>query len=282
MSQTVADLVRHAGNILRTAGIEDPQREARILVALAMDSEADRVGLMGPDPVPAGAMARLAALLDRRAGLRVPLSHLTGRRAFYDHEFEVSGDVLDPRADTEILVETALTEPFRQVLDLGTGSGCILLSLLAARPDAGGIGTDASPEALDVADRNARRLGLADRCLFLQADWYWGVEGRFDLIVSNPPYIAADEMPGLAPELAHEPRMALTDEGDGLDAYRVIVPGAVDHLTPGGRLLVEIGWKQGAAVRRIFDAAGFCEVAITPDIEGRDRVVGGKLPGFPS
>ena len=278
MSQTIADLVRHAGTVLEQAGIEDAQREARSLVALALGVQPDRISLMQRDDAPEGACATLDTLLEKRAVKRVPLSHLFGRRAFYRHEFEVSADVLDPRADTETLVEAALGAPFQHVLDLGTGSGCILLSLLAARPGTSGIGTDLSPKALAVAARNAQALGLSERCLFLASDWFSEVEGQFDLIVSNPPYIAQGEMEGLAPELSHEPRMALTDEADGLGAYRAIVPGAWAHLRPGGRLMVEIGWKQGDAVREMFRLAGFRQVEVLRDMEGRDRVVSGEKP----
>ncbi|MGK7754785.1 MULTISPECIES: peptide chain release factor N(5)-glutamine methyltransferase [unclassified Roseovarius] len=278
MSQRVADLVRHAGVTLRAAGIEDAQREARSLVALALGVAPDRVSLLAHDEVTPDAIAQLQDLLERRATQRVPMSHLTGWRDFYRHRFEVSGDVLDPRPDTETLVEAALSHPFGHVLDLGTGSGCILLSLLAERVEAAGIGTDISPAALTLADRNARRLGVADRCLLLQSDWFEAVEGRFDLVVSNPPYIAADEMQDLGPELMHEPRGALTDEADGLSAYRRIVPGAVSHLRPGGRLLVEIGWTQAAEVSRLFSEAGFVRVAVLRDIEGRDRVIAGEIP----
>jgi release factor glutamine methyltransferase len=279
VSQTVADLVRHAGVVLTAAGIEDAPREARSLVALALETRADRISLMARDAAPADAAARLESLLERRTVARIPLSHLTGWRAFYHHRFEVSDAVLDPRSDTETLVEAALEQPFSHLLDLGTGSGCILLSLLAARAGAAGVGTDISPGALAVADRNARRLEVAERCMFLRSDWYEAVEGRFDLIVSNPPYIAATEMEDLAPELSHEPRGALTDGADGMSAYRLIVPGAPAHLRPGGRLLVEIGWTQAAEVTRLFDRAGFRETFVRRDIEGRDRVVGGVLPG---
>lgn len=278
MTLTVADLVRHARVTLGEAGVEGAKREARSLVALVLDTPPGRISLMAQEAVPTEAMARLDTLLEQRAVQRVPLSHLTGTRVFYRHRFEVSGDVLDPRADTETLVEAALAMPFRHVLDLGTGSGCILLSLLAEQGDASGIGTDLSPAALTVADRNARQLGVADRCMFLRADWYNEVEGRFDLIVSNPPYIAASELATLAPELGHEPRMALTDEGDGLSAYRQIVPGASAHLVPGGRLLVEIGWTQAEAVRDLFEKAGFVDLIVIRDIEGRDRVLRGVLP----
>ena len=166
------------------------------------------------------------------------------------------------------------------MLDLGTGSGCILLSLLAERPLATGLGTDLSPAALEVAAQNAEALGVAKRTKLMQSDWFANVAGRHDLILSNPPYIAASEMPELAPELAHEPRLALTDEGDGLSAYRAITAGAGAHLVPGGWLMVETGWTQGAQVAAMVRQAGFEEVHLRPDLDGRDRVVLGRWPVF--
>lgn len=281
MSRTLADLVRQATTDLERSGIDTAAREARLLVAMAANIPADRVNLSLNETVRPEVEQVLAELLERR-GQRRPLSHITGVRAFFRHEFMVTGDVLDPRPETETLVEAALAGPFDHVLDIGTGSGCILLSLLAARPRASGVGTDLSAAALDVARVNAARLDVAERCLFLNASWFEGVEGRYDLIVSNPPYVAIEEMAGLAPELHHEPRMALTDEGDGLSAYRVIVPGAVAHLKPGGRLMVEIGWQQGAAVADLFGHAGFDGVRILPDLDGRDRVVVGVWPANPA
>lgn len=206
------------------------------------------------------------------------MSHLLGYRDFWSYRFKVTPDVLDPRPETETLIEAALAQPFDSVLDLGTGSGCILLTLLAERGGATGIGVDASPAALRVAEQNAAALGVADRCALEVSDWYAGVGGTFDLIVSNPPYIAAGEMSGLAPELSHEPRMALTDEADGLSCYRIITAGARAHLVPGGWLMVEIGPTQGAAVLQMFDAAGLTDVQIRTDLDGRDRVVIGRNP----
>lgn len=276
MSDTLAQLLREAAQRLEQAGLADSGRDARALVALAAGLAPGRLTLHLGDPPPPGCADRLGDLLARRCA-REPLSHLTGRRAFWKDDFCVNADVLDPRPDTEVLVETALGKPFGTVLDLGTGSGCILLSLLRDRPDAIGVGTDVSQAALRVAQGNADRLGLGDRATFVHGDWYERVTGRFDLIVSNPPYIALSEMPGLAPELAHEPRAALTDEGDGLGAYRVIVPGAGAHLHPGGRLCVEIGPTQGAGVAALFAGAGFTDVAVVPDLDGRDRVVAGVV-----
>jgi release factor glutamine methyltransferase len=202
-----------------------------------------------------------------------------GARAFWGREFRVTRDVLDPRPETETLVALALAEPFARVLDLGTGSGCILVTLLAERPGAQGVGTDISPQALLIAGENAARHGVEGRVVLTPSDWFADIGGRYDLIVSNPPYIAEGEMAGLAPEVRDfEPRGALTDEGDGLGAYRVLAAGAPGHLAPGGRLLVEIGPTQGAAVSRLFAEAGLERVAVHPDLDGRDRVVAARRP----
>lgn len=217
--------------------------------------------------------AAFAAMVERRAR-REPVSHILGRRAFWRHNFLVTAEVLDPRPETETLVQAALAAPFGRVLDLGTGSGCILLSLLAERTAATGLGTDLSVAALAVARRNAAATGVGARAAFLLSDWLERVEGSFDLIVSNPPYVAAAEMPGLAPEVRDwEPHLALTPGGDGLDAYRAIVRDAPGHLAPGGRLIVEIGPTQAAAVSALFARAGLAAVSTLRDLDGRDRVI---------
>ncbi|WP_299815124.1 peptide chain release factor N(5)-glutamine methyltransferase [uncultured Jannaschia sp.] len=247
---------REARAALSSAGVPDPARDAHVLARAAPDART------------------LAGWIARRAA-REPVSHILGRRAFWNHEFRVTADVLDPRPETETLVEQALAAPFARVLDLGTGSGCILLSLLAERPAATGLGTDLSEAALDVARENAAALGLADRAAFRRADWLAGVEGRFDLVVSNPPYIAEAELPALAPELGFEPALALSPGGDGLDAYRTIARDAPERLTPGGRLMVEIGPTQADAVSALFAGAGLTDIAVCRDLAGRDRVVAG-------
>ncbi|MEM7597393.1 MAG: peptide chain release factor N(5)-glutamine methyltransferase [Pseudomonadota bacterium] len=277
MSRSVAEALSELRGRLTAAGIENPAREARLLVAAALGVGQDRVSLMQPDTVPDTAEDQLGAMAARRCG-REPLSHILGLRAFYEHDFHVTRDVLDPRPETEVLVRAALAVPFDRVLDLGTGSGCILLSLLAARVGAQGLGTDMSDKALAVAGKNAQRLDLAERVTFLRSDWFDHVSGRFDLIVSNPPYIAASDMAALDPELAFEPRAALTDEGDGLGAYRVICADARNHLIPRGWLMLETGWTQGPEVAAMMQAAGFDGVRILPDLDGRDRVVQGCLP----
>jgi release factor glutamine methyltransferase len=264
---------------LREAGVEGPERDARRLLAHAIGCAPDVLAGRLSDPLPADVAERFAALVARRAA-REPVSHITGRRVFWGRDFRVTRDVLDPRPETETLVALALVEPFARVLDLGTGSGCILVSLLADRPGARGVGSDLSPEALAVAGENAAAHGVADRLVLTPSDWFADLGGRYDLIVSNPPYIAAGEMAELSPEVRdHEPRAALTDGGDGLSAYRAIAAGAPDHLAPGGRLLVEIGPTQGAAVSRLFAGAGLERVAVHPDLDGRDRVVSARHPG---
>ncbi len=266
-----------ANAILLKDGIVDPARDSRAIMAHVLGVENARLTLHSRDEMSEAKRGRFRALIQRRLG-REPVSHIIGGRQFYGRWFAISSDVLDPRGDTETLIEAALAVPFESVLDLGTGSGCIVATLLAERPKATGIATDTSEQALAVAKRNAAELGVEDRCAFEASDWFSGVGGSFDLIVSNPPYIALDEMAGLAPELSHEPRMALTDEGDGLSCYRIITVGAPAHLNAGGWLIVEIGPTQGAAVRAMFEAAGLAEVRIRPDLDGRDRVIMGQKP----
>jgi release factor glutamine methyltransferase len=264
---------------LEAAGIEGAAGDGRALLAEAVGIARDRLTLhLGEDLEP-GAAVRFAALIARRAA-REPVAKILGRRVFWGRDFEVTADVLDPRPETECLVAEALAGPKPlTLLDLGTGSGILAVTLLAEWPEVRGVATDLSEAALAVAARNAAQAGVTARLDVIRADWFAGVTGVFDLIVSNPPYIGVDEMAGLMPEVrAHDPRLALTDEADGLTAYRAIAGGAGAHLRPGGRLMVEIGWRQGAAVADLLRAAGFEAVAVLPDLEGRDRVVRGVWP----
>ncbi|MBD3765456.1 MAG: peptide chain release factor N(5)-glutamine methyltransferase, partial [Rhodobacterales bacterium] len=269
---TADQALRAAIPQLAAAGVEGAPRDARRLLAHALDIAPDRLALHLADPLPPAAAARFAAAVAARAA-RQPLAQITGRRAFWGRNFRVTRDTLDPRPETEGLVALALAEPFARVLDLGTGTGCILLSLLADRPGATGLGVDVSPAALAVARANAADLGLSGRADLALSDWFSAVAGRFDLIVSNPPYIAADEMAGLAPEVRDwEPHLALTPGGDGLAAYRAIAAGAGAHLAPCGRLIVEIGPTQGTAVARLMSAAGLADVQVHPDLDARPRL----------
>lgn len=280
MSPTGRQLLHAATDRLQHAGVVDAQGDAVALMAHAIGGSVPRHDLIAElarqiSPEAEGLFHAAVAARERRQ----PVAQIIGARQFWNHRFHVTPDVLDPRPDTETLVAAALTHTFSRVLDLGTGSGCILVSLLAERRDATGIGTDLSVAALAVAQRNAKEVGSGDRASFLISDWFAGVNGRFDLIVSNPPYIAEDEMAGLAPEVRdHEPRMALTPGGDGLDAYRVIAAGVAAHLSPGGRILLEVGPTQGQVVKDLLAGAGLVDLGILPDLDGRNRVVAGRAP----
>lgn len=246
---------------LQAAGVETALRDAQILWAAARE-----------DP------KQFEAFIARRGTYREPVSRILERRAFWEHDFLVTPDVLDPRPDTETLVEHALSANWTTLLDLGTGSGCIALSLLAARPGATGVATDISRTALDTAWRNADAMGLLDRVAFTKSNWFEHVEGQFDLIVSNPPYITESAFLDLAPEVRHyDPELALTPGGDGLDAYRIICAEAPDYLTKGGALMVEIGFDQATPVEALFAQAGFADIRTIRDINGKDRVIAAVL-----
>lgn len=275
---TAAEAMVAATARLRAAGVPDPARDARLLLAHAARIDATRVTLIAPEDLSDDIAERFEHMVSLRA-VRVPVSHLIGERAFYGRRFKISAEVLDPRPETEILIEAALAEPFERVLDLGTGSGCILVTLLAERPQAAGLGVDLSEAACLQASANAVLHEVAARADIRRSDWFSAVTGRFDLIVSNPPYIALDEMADLSEEVRdHEPETALTDGGDGLGAYRVICAGAGDFLGPAGRLVVEIGPTQGAAVSAMMARAGLVGIEVLHDLDGRDRVVLGRSP----
>lgn len=270
---TAAQAMAAAAARLRAAGVDDPARDARVLLAHAARIEASRVTLIAPEELKPEVAERYEQLIALRA-VRVPVSHLIGEREFYGRRFKVSRDVLDPRPETETLIEVALSRPFERVLDLGLGSGCILVTLMAEVPKASGMGVDLSEAACLQASANAVLHRVEDRIDIRQSDWFENVEGQFDLITSNPPYIALNEMEDLAPEVRrHEPDMALTDGGDGLGAYRTIAAGVCDYLLPGGRICLEIGPTQGAAVAALLRDQGLNEVQVLPDLDGRDRVV---------
>ncbi|MBU2936936.1 MULTISPECIES: peptide chain release factor N(5)-glutamine methyltransferase [Pacificibacter] len=274
---TVQQALVLAARRLTEAGLDGAARDARLLMAHVLQIDASRITLVAPEALDTGAQTAFDTCITRRCA-REPVSHILGRRSFYGHDFTVTPDVLDPRPETEVLIAEALKKPFSSVLDLGVGSGAIVLSLLAEQPLAKGQGSDLSAKALAVAQSNADQLGLSSRVRFSQSDWFENITGLFDLIVSNPPYIALDEMPDLSPELSFEPRMALTDEADGLQAYRIITAGALAHLRPRGRILLEIGPTQGSAVADMLLAQGFKAVRIVPDLDGRDRIVCAVAP----
>lgn len=269
---------------LEAAGLAGPVIDARLLVEAA--AEATRVDIV-TDPhrlLTAEQEARLFDYLARRER-REPVSQILGRRGFWKIMLTVTPDVLTPRPDTETVVEAALQGFAPQqrfsVLDLGVGSGAILLAVLAERPLAHGLGVDVSEDALAVARDNAANLGLAGRCALLRGDWTQGLAAEsFDLVVSNPPYIASALIAELEPEVRdHEPRLALDGGPDGLDAYRRLAPEILRVLRPGGMFAVEIGYDQRLAVEALFAQAGAAQVRTLRDLADRDRVVAGlKIP----
>ena len=269
-------------NTLTAAGVASPVFDARLLVEAAagvvrLDILTDPYRKVAPD-----AVARLDALAARRAA-REPLAYILGRASFWSLDFAVNAAVLTPRPDTETVVHAALAglpeDAPTRVLDLGAGSGVILLSILHARPLAQGVGVDKSPEAVAVARANAETLGLDGRARFVVGDWGAGLDGSFDAVVSNPPYIASAEIAGLEPEVAvHEPRLALDGGADGLHAYRKLMPDVFRLLRPGGRFALEIGLGQGDAVSALARAAGLDPELVRPDLTGIGRVVVGARP----
>lgn len=204
-----------------------------------------------------------------------PISQIIGERYFWKNKFFINSDVLDPRPDTETLIEHTLSfGSFFNILDLGTGSGCIILSLLDEYNAAMGIGVDKSKKALNVAKKNAELLNLNDRVKFQLGNWCDGLDNKFDLIVSNPPYISEKEILGLSNDVINwEPRIALTQEGDGLGAYKNIINGVKNILIPNGRLIFEIGHAQGNEVSNLLKSNNFKEINIVKDINNKDRVI---------
>ena len=273
MSQSFQAALTHAGQRLSGAGIEEFRREARILLAFVVGLDPLQVSMRVEETLNVEQSTKLEAALRSRVA-RVPMSNILGYRDFYEHRFIVTPDVLDPRPETEELVAHALSAPFENVLDLGTGSGCIILSLLAENSSARGVAVEQSAKALEVARRNAENLRLTDRLWFCRSDWCQELPAeQFDLIVSNPPYIHPAALKGLSPEVHHEPISALTDNIDGLSHYETIAHQAHGFLAPQGRLLFEIGYDQGAAVAEILSKEGYGDIAILEDFDHRPRVV---------
>jgi release factor glutamine methyltransferase len=263
---TVQTVLRIAAAFLAEAGIEDPAVDARRLTAHALGL--DRTGLLreANTSVDATSLARLSANLHRRTA-REPVSRIIGQRDFHGLSLELNEATLDPRPDTETVVAVACHLAARmpladggtlRILDLGTGTGAIALALLAALPSAEAVATDISSAALDMARRNAERLGLAERVRFVRAHWLDDVDGTYHLIVSNPPYIPTDDIAGLTAEVAEwDPRAALDGGPDGLDAYRAILAKAGQVLAPGGWIVFEVGHDQSLQVASLALEKGF-------------------------
>jgi release factor glutamine methyltransferase len=275
---TIGALLCQGGSALRAAGIEDARAEARRLLAHALPASPEALLRDRHEPVAAEAEARFRAALARRCA-REPLAFITGRAGFWTLDLDVSPATLIPRADTETLIEAALAArpdraAVRRVLDLGTGTGALLLAALAEYPHAFGIGVDRSAAAAALAARNAARNGLGGRAAFLAGDWASALSGRFDLILANPPYIPAADIPALMPEVArHEPASALAGGEDGLDAYRALLPALPALLAEGGLAVFEVGAGQAGSVESLGRAAGLEPAGRRADLHGVARAV---------
>ncbi|WP_414718686.1 peptide chain release factor N(5)-glutamine methyltransferase [Trinickia sp.] len=264
-----------------------PALEARILLAQALGWRRTELITRGDEPLQQSQAAAYRTLEERRCAGE-PIAQIVGAREFYGLQFEVTRDVLIPRPETELLVETTLAaiEPLRnpRVLDLGTGSGAIAVAVASARPDARVWALDRSSEALAVAARNVAKLVDPHRAggsiHLIQSDWYAALDPSlsFDVIVSNPPYIAATDPHLTAGDLRFEPRGALTDEADGLSAIRAIIDGARAYAVPGGQIWIEHGYDQAAAVRALLTGEGFAEVHSLADLAGIERISGAVTP----
>ena len=267
------ELFAEAVSKLRENEIMNPERDARALVSFGVGIPADRLTISSEYLAGKEQIQKVNHLLQRRID-GWPVSRIMGKRLFWEREFLINDDVLDPRGDTETLIALALQKPGKYVLDLGTGSGAIGLTLASEWPDAQLVASDLSKTALDVARQNAIKLGVIQRCQFVNSDWFHSLEGQFDLIVSNPPYISEGEMALLSREVKnHDPSLALFAGPDGLSAYRTISEQAKNYLIAGGRLLFEIGHRQASAVSQILHEQGYIDIAVHQDLDGKDRVV---------
>ena len=289
--QNLESLLKKGTNILKENGLEEAGLDAWLLLEFKTGINRAYYFAHGDEPVSDETAAEYLKLIGRRAG-HIPVQQLTHQAFFMGYEFYVNQDVLIPRQDTETLVEEALKcmdgikDP--KILDMCTGSGCILISLLLEREDARGVGADISPEALAVAKKNAKNLNVEKRAEFVKSDTFsapyfckkGGKEGgKYDILISNPPYIATEEIETLMEEVRlHDPRGALDGREDGLYFYRIITAEAGKYLRPGGWLLYEIGCTQGAAVSEMMKTAGFEQVQVVKDLPGLDRVVMGHKP----
>lgn len=265
---------------LQKAGITDAELDARLLLEFICHTDRNALYAHGDQEIEDEKMQDFLQLIEKRA-VHIPLQHLTGEQNFMGLDFLVNEHVLIPRQDTEILVEEIMRDLHDgiRILDMCTGSGCILLSLLHYSNDCSGVGVDVSEDALAVARQNADRLA-EKQAVFIQSDLFEKVEGSFDLIVSNPPYIRSQEIAGLMPEVReHEPHLALDGKDDGLHFYREIIKGAMPHLKRGGQLFFEIGYDQGEAVQALLAANGYTEIAVVKDYAGLDRVAYGTFLG---
>tara|TARA_B100000965_G_scaffold330410_1_gene294185 strand:+ start:138 stop:968 length:831 start_codon:yes stop_codon:yes gene_type:complete len=273
---TVQELLIASQVKLRECGMSDPLREARLLLSGCLGVRAQNLNLLDDSYISEIKISKFWRMIHERCK-RKPVSKILGYRSFWGRDFKINENVLDPRGDTETLIELILDYKFENMLELGTGSGAIAITLLAERPELTCVATDISKFALDTALINSKRHGVESRLKLLHSDWFNKISGRFDIIVSNPPYISSEEYDQLGIEvLKYDPKISLTLGGDGLKAYREISSQALEKLSKNGHIFLEIGYRQANAVRQLLGKAGFQQIRVHKDLGSRDRVISAR------
>ena len=261
---------------LRECGISDPIRDARLLLADCLELRTQNLNLLNDSYISEIKISKFWRMVKERCK-RKPVSKILGYRSFWGRDFEINENVLDPRGDTETLIELILDCKFENMLELGTGSGAIAITVLAERPEVTCVATDISEYALKTASTNSKRHGVESRLKLLHSNWFEKISGSFDVIVSNPPYISSEEYAHLSAEVVkYDPKISLTLGGDGLEAYREILSRALEKLSKNGHIFLEIGYTQANAVKHLFREAGFQQIKVHKDLGSRDRVISAK------
>ena len=273
---TVQELLTASQAKLRECGISDPVRDARLLLADCLELRTQNLNLLDNSCISEIKISKFWRMINERCK-RKPVSKILGYRSFWGRDFEINENVLDPRGDTETLIELILDCNFENMLELGTGSGAIAITVLAERPEVTCVATDISQYALNTARKNSKRHGVERRLKLLYSNWFDKISGSFDIIVSNPPYISSKEYAQLSAEvLKYDPKISLTLGGDGLEAYREILSQALEKLSKNGHIFLEIGYTQANAVGHLFKEAGFQQIKVHKDLGSRDRVISAK------
>ena len=262
---------------LSHSGIESAARDARVLTAYALEVPISDLSLKINDKVSANIISKLEKLILRSIN-REPISKILGRREFWGRTFSINKNVLDPRGDTETLIDYVIEKPVKTVLELGTGSGVIAVTLACAWKEVQVTAVDISEDALLLAQINAEKFNVENKIQFLKSDWFESVEGIFDMIISNPPYIGWVEQDKVSAEVKkYDPEIALFAGYDGFDAYKKIIPSLSKFLNKDGLVVLEIGASQSSQVKDIMNSSGFFDVEILKDLSGKERAVAAKL-----
>jgi release factor glutamine methyltransferase len=278
MEKTCHNLFILGRERLKEGGISGSTREAKKILAFVTNNEYSDLNWVHEFKISKELSLKFNTLIEQRVSGK-PVSKIIGKKSFFNSEFFVNENVLDPRPETEAVVLVALEENFSTLLDLGAGTGCIFVSLLKERPNAVCVSVDISKECLIVAKINAKTNGVLDRVEFAQSDWFSNVNSKFDLIVSNPPYIGLSELDALSREVKNfDPKVALFGGEDGLNCYREIFNNVIHFLNPGGRFITEVGYAQSSIVKKLFINSGFTDIKVTKDLNHINRVVSGHLP----